>query len=161
MRSFGLCDQIDKFYITFYTVKFTSPISLFYKVKCLWRSRYEYCYHSVDDNLLFGRVWKSQKTENNFIFKSQAWFGWEGVGTSNFTTTTGHFFQNIEIVFLVHHYYYNQNIESVFWVHHYYDTFDVLILPMASKKITTSKIEISTTYGVLPMVTKACGALGG
>ena len=39
-------------------------------------------------------------------------------------------------------------------------TFDVLILPMASKKITTSKIKISTTYGVLPMVTKACGGLG-
>jgi hypothetical protein len=34
------------------------------------------------------------------------------------------------------------------------------ILPMASKKITTSKIKISTTYGVLPMVTKACGGLG-
>jgi hypothetical protein len=28
------------------------------------------------------------------------------------------------------------------------------------KKITTSKIKISTTYGILPMVTKACGALG-
>ncbi len=40
-------------------------------------------------------------------------------------------------------------------------TFDVLILPMASKKIGTSKIEISTTYGVLPLDTKACGALGG
>jgi hypothetical protein len=39
-------------------------------------------------------------------------------------------------------------------------TFDVLIFPMASKKIRTSKIEISTTYGVLPMVTKACGGLG-
>ena len=24
---------------------------------------------------------------------------------SNFRTTTGHFFQNVEIVFLVHHYY--------------------------------------------------------
>jgi hypothetical protein len=80
--------------------------------------------------------------------------------------------QNIESVFLVHHYYDNQNIESVFLVHHYYDnqnikknikikTFDVLILPMASKKITPSKIKIFTTYGILPMVTKACGALGG
>ena len=39
---------------------------------------------------------------------------------SNFRTTTGHFFQNVEIVFLVHHYYDNQNIESVFLVHHYY-----------------------------------------
>jgi hypothetical protein len=29
----------------------------------------------------------------------------EGVGTSNFRTTTGHFFQNVEIVFLVYHYY--------------------------------------------------------
>ena len=89
---------------------------------------------------------------------------WEGVRTSNFTTTTGHFFQNIESVFLVHHYYYNQNIKNGFLVDHYYDknqTFDVLILPMASKKITTSKIKISSTYGILPMVTKACGALGG
>ena len=31
---------------------------------------------------------------------------------------------------------------------------------MASKKITMLKIEISTTYGVLPMVTKACGGGG-
>ncbi len=29
----------------------------------------------------------------------------EGVGTSNFTTTTGHFFHYIKNVFLVHHYY--------------------------------------------------------
>ncbi len=29
--------------------------------------------------------------------------------------------QNIESVFLDHHYFYNQNIESVFLVHHYYD----------------------------------------
>ncbi len=60
---------------------------------------------------------------------------------------------------LRHHY-----IENGFLVDHYYDknkTFDVLILPMASKKITTSKIKISTTYGILPMVTKSCGALGG
>ena len=38
----------------------------------------------------------------------------------------------------------NHYIESVFLVHHYYDknqTFDVLILPMASKKIRTSKIK--------------------
>ena len=39
-------------------------------------------------------------------------------------------------------------------------TFDVLILPMDLKPIRTSKIYISTTYGVLPMVTKACGGLG-
>ncbi len=64
------------------------------------------------------------------------------------------------------HYYdrpFFQNVNIVFLVHHYYDknqTFDVLILRMASKKIRTSKIEISTTYGVLPMVTKACGGLG-
>ena len=64
--------------------------------------------------------------------------------------------------FLVHHY--NQNIENGFVVDHYYDknqTFDVLILPMASKKITMLKIKISTTYGILLMVTEACGALGG
>ncbi len=63
------------------------------------------------------------------------------------------------ITFFVKHHY----IKSVFLVHHYYDkdqTFDVLILPIASKKITTLKIKISTTYGVLPMVTKACGGLG-
>jgi len=30
---------------------------------------------------------------------------WEGVGTSNFTTTTGHFFHYIESGFLVDHYY--------------------------------------------------------
>jgi hypothetical protein len=39
-------------------------------------------------------------------------------------------------------------------------TFDDLILPMWSKKITPSKIKISTTYGLLPMVTKDCGGLG-
>ncbi len=39
-------------------------------------------------------------------------------------------------------------------------TFDVLILPMASKKIRTSKIKKSTNYGVLPMCTKACGRWG-
>ncbi len=32
-------------------------------------------------------------------------FIWEGVGTSNFTTTTGHFFHYIENGFLVDHYY--------------------------------------------------------
>jgi hypothetical protein len=59
---------------------------------------------------------------------------------------------------LQHHY-----IKNGFLVHHYYDknqTFDVLILPMASKKITTLKIKISSTFGILPMVTKACGGLG-
>ena len=41
-----------------------------------------------------------------------------------------------------------------------FKTFDVLIFPMASKKIRTLKIDTSTTYGVLPMDTKACGGLG-
>ncbi len=55
--------------------------------------------------------------------------------------------QNVESVFLVHHYIEidkDHNVESVFLVHHYYDknqTFDVLILPMASKKIRTLKIK--------------------
>jgi hypothetical protein len=40
------------------------------------------------------------------------------------------------------------------------NTFDVLILPMASKKIRTFKLKRSTTYGVLPMCTKAYGGLG-
>ncbi len=78
---------------------------------------------------------------------------WEKVTTTNFTTSKTK--KNIE-KFGDHHY-----IESPFLVDHYYDTFDVLILPMASKEITTSKIKISTTYGILPMVTKACGAPGG
>jgi len=76
----------------------------------------------------------------------------EKVTTTNFTTSKTK--KNIE-KFGDHHY-----IESPFLVDHYYHTFDVLILPMASKKITTSKIKISTTYGILPMVPKACGALG-
>ncbi len=45
---------------------------------------------------------------------------------SNFTTTTGDFFHNIKNGFLVDH---------------YYGTFNVLILPMASKKVTMSKIK--------------------
>jgi hypothetical protein len=39
-------------------------------------------------------------------------------------------------------------------------TLNVLILPMASKKIRMSKIKKSTTYGVFPMFTKACGGWG-
>ncbi len=38
--------------------------------------------------------------------------------------------------------------------------FDILILPMASEKVRTSehqKSKRSTTYGILPMCTKACG----
>ncbi len=97
--------------------------------------------------------------------------GREKVTTMNFTTSktkkniekfANHHY--IESHFLVHHYYYNQNIQNGSLVDHYYNknqTFDVLILPMASKKITTSKIKISTTYGILTLVTKACGALGG
>jgi len=96
---------------------------------------------------------------------------WEKVTTSKITTSktknniekfTNHHY--IESHFLVHHYYYNQNIKNGFLVDYYYDknqTFDALILPMVSKKITMSKIKISTTYGILPMVTKTCGALGG
>jgi hypothetical protein len=64
----------------------------------------------------------------------------EKVTTTNFTTLKTK--KNIE-KFGDHHY-----IKSPFLVDHYYDTFDVLILPMASKKITTSKIKISTTYGI-------------
>jgi hypothetical protein len=49
---------------------------------------------------------------------------WEGVRMLNFTITTSHFFQNIEIGFLVHHYtttvLLHQNIESVFLVDHNY-----------------------------------------
>jgi len=45
--------------------------------------------------------------------------------------------QNIESVFLVHHYYNNQNVKKNIKI----KTFDVLILPMASKKIRTSKIK--------------------
>jgi hypothetical protein len=54
--------------------------------------------------------------------------------------------QNVKSVFLVHHYIKKEkdhNVKSVFLVDHYYDKnqiFDVLILPMASKKIT-SKIK--------------------
>ncbi len=41
------------------------------------------------------------------------------------------------------------------------NTFDVLILPMASEKIRRSKIKkINYLCGILPMCTKACGGLG-
>ena len=80
--------------------------------------------------------------------------------------------QNIESVFLVHHYYYNQNNKSVFLVHHYYDNQNIekdIEIDFRCSDFTcgvkkdqnVQKIEISTTYGVLPMVTKPCGALGG
>jgi hypothetical protein len=69
---------------------------------------------------------------------------WEKVTTRNFTMSkfkknieksSKH--QNIKSVFLVHPYYDNQNVEKNINI----KTFDVLILPMASKKIRTSKIE--------------------
>ena len=66
----------------------------------------------------------------------------------NFTTTTGNFFHYIESGFLVDHYYDNQNVEKNIKI----KTFDVLILPMASKKITTSKIKNINwhfTYGYI------------
>jgi hypothetical protein len=78
----------------------------------------------------------------------------EGVGTSNFTTTTGDYFQNVENVFWVDHYYdittskmsfelittttsqcrkcllswsllRHHNVENVFLVHHYYENQNV------------------------------------
>ncbi len=39
-------------------------------------------------------------------------------------------------------------------------TFDVLILPMHQKRSERRKSKRSTTYGILPMCTKACGGLG-
>jgi hypothetical protein len=68
----------------------------------------------------------------------------EKVTTTNFTTSktkkniknfANHHY--IESGFLVDHYYYNQNIKKNIKI----KTFDVLILPMGSKKITTSKIK--------------------
>ena len=88
-------------------------------------------------------------------------------------TSTGQKFRNVEMVFLV-----DQNVKirtskmsfelirtttirtSKIALKIKNQTFDVLILPMDLKPIRTSKIYISTTYGVLPMVTKACGGLG-
>ncbi len=58
-------------------------------------------------------------------------FWWEGVGTSNFTTTTGHFFQNIENVCLVHHYYY-------ILVDHNYEIDKIRTSKLT--KITTTKV---------------------
>ena len=65
----------------------------------------------------------------------------------------------------------DQNVENVFWVDHYYKNQNVE-KNIENQKLdfrhsdftygfkTDQKIEISTTYGVLPMVTKACGGLG-
>ncbi len=52
-------------------------------------------------------------------------FEGEGVGTSNFRTTTGDFFQNVEMVFLVYHYY------------------DITTSKMAFELITTTTIRTS------------------
>ncbi len=67
------------------------------------------------------------KAKNPKLFCNELcgwWTNREGVGTSNFRTTTGQLFQNVEVVFLV---YQNvesqkgQNVENVFWVDHYHD----------------------------------------
>ena len=50
--------------------------------------------------------------------------------------------QNIESVFLVHHYYNNQNIKSVFLVHHYYDNQNI------KKNIEIDFQSSDFTYGV-------------
>jgi hypothetical protein len=47
----------------------------------------------------------------------------------------------------------NQNIESFLAK----NTFDVVILPMVSEKSERQKLKRATTYGVLPLCTKACG----
>ena len=61
-------------------------------------------------------------------------FKWEGVGTSNFTTTTGDFFQNVK---------------NGFWVDHYYD---ITTSKMAIELITTTTKKdfrcSDFTYGV-------------
>ena len=52
------------------------------------------------------------KPKSSFM-KCFMWlFCGEGVGTSNFTTTSGVFFHNVENGFLVDHYYENQNVEK-------------------------------------------------
>ncbi len=72
------------------------------------------------------------------------------VTTTNFTKSK---FKN---VFLVHHYYDNQNVKK----NNKIKTMDVLILPMVSKRSERRKSKTSTIYGILPMVSKACGGLG-
>ena len=80
--------------------------------------------------------------------------------------------QNIKSDFLAHRYYYNQNIESVFLVHNYYDNQNIdknIEIDFRCSDFTygvkkdhnVENQNINTyTYGVLPMVTKACGGLG-
>ncbi len=67
----------------------------------------------------------------------------------------------------------NQNVKNVFWVDQNYDDQNVensiknqkldfrrSDFTYGFKTDQNAKIYISTTYGLLPMVTKACGGLG-
>ncbi len=66
---------------------------------------------------------------------------WEGVGTSNFTTTTGVFFHNIESPFLVDHFI---EIDK----DHYYENHNVeKNVKRTSKVSVLSDFHILTTYG--------------
>ncbi len=117
-----------------------------------------------------------------YVPKGTCYIFREGVGASNFRTTTGHFFFRTPkwnaCIFLVHHYYDirmskcvllvdqntqidkdqnydNQNIENqtnwllMFWFYLW-----------RQKRSERRKSKISTTYGVLPIFTKACGGSG-
>ena len=65
----------------------------------------------------------------------------EGVGTSNFTTTTGHFFHYIENGFLVDHYI---KIDK----DHYYKNHNVEKNVKTTSKVSVlSDFHILTTYG--------------
>ncbi len=93
---------------------------------------------------------------------------------SNFSTTTGPKFQNIESVFLVDLNYENQNIESVFLVDYNYENQNVKnnikiqtnwlltfwFYIWREKRSERQKSKRSTTCDILPMFTKACGGLG-
>ncbi len=74
---------------------------------------------------------------------------------------TGHFFQNVEMVFLVDQNIESQkdqNVENVFWVDHYYDitkskmAFELITtskrMKRTSKRTVLSEFYILTTYGV-------------
>ena len=66
---------------------------------------------------------------------------WEGVGTSNFTTTTGNFFQNVKNGFWVDHYI---EIDK----DHYYKNHNVeKNVKRTSKVSVLSDFHILTTYG--------------
>jgi hypothetical protein len=66
---------------------------------------------------------------------------WEVVGTSNFTTTTGHFFHYIENGFLVDHYI---EIDK----DHYYENHNVKKNVKRTSKVSVlSNFHILTTYG--------------